>query len=144
MEDDLNIFIHGRRPPIFFLWKTTSIIKKKMGLVWNHVSSKQKTTSLFWEMEDDFNFLKMEDDLNYFHKWKTIPNLFFKWKTTLTLVCKWKTINSITNKSQPQTYFANGRWHKLFLNGRQPPFLLQMANAQWLTFLEMKTNSKFL
>ena len=42
MEDDLKNFENGRRP-------------QKIG--------KWKTTSKNWKMEDDLNFLKMEDNL---------------------------------------------------------------------------------
>ena len=43
MEDDLNIWTNGRRPQYLDKWKTTSI---------------------FWKMEDDLNYLEMEDNLN--------------------------------------------------------------------------------
>ena len=40
-----------------------------------------KTTSIFSKMEDNLNFLKMEDDLILFEI-GIQPNLFIKWKTT--------------------------------------------------------------
>ena len=43
MEDNLNILANGRQPQYFGKWKTTSV---------------------FWEMEDDLNILKLEDNLN--------------------------------------------------------------------------------
>ena len=45
MEDDFNILANGRRSQYFGKWKTTSIIL---------------------QMEDDIDFLKLEDTLNFY------------------------------------------------------------------------------
>ena len=83
MEDDLNFF-NGRQPQYFGNWKTKS---------------------LFWLMKDHLNILEnerlqMEDDLNFFLKWKTTSiflkiedNLSFFWKIEDDLnFGLWKTI----------------------------------------------------
>jgi hypothetical protein len=44
MEDDLHLLEYGRQPQYFGKWKTTRII---------------------FPMEDDLNFWKMEENLNY-------------------------------------------------------------------------------
>ena len=53
MEDDTNLFYIGRQPECF---------------------DKLKTTSIFWQMEDDIN-LKLEDEFILVFHWKMTSNL---------------------------------------------------------------------
>ena len=59
-EDDLNFWEHGRRPQFLEKWKTTSIF-------WENGIQPQLVNGRLSNL-----FSKMEDDINFLAKWKTI------------------------------------------------------------------------
>ena len=77
-------------------------------------------------MEDDLNFSKMEDDLNFFQKWKT-TSLFGKRKDNLN-------------------FFQNGRRSKYLaplLNSKPNPSILGLCTAQVMGFYVLYSFSIF-
>ena len=97
-----------------------------------------KTTSTFWQMEDDLNYLENGRRPQFFGKWKTTsiflengiqpqfrtqigrrPQLFGKWKTTSIFWKMEDDLNSLENGRRPQFCWkmehdpnskVNGRW----------------------------------
>ena len=83
MQDNLNVFLNVRQPDFVFLNRRQPFFK-----------GDGKLTSSLRAMEDDLNFLQMEDALNLLANGRRLINFFkkpqclFKWKTTILLVGK--------------------------------------------------------
>ena len=122
--EDINIFENGRRPHCFINGRQPQVCSRQ-------------PRELIFGMQHRLN-PTMEDNLNFFWKWKT-TSIFFKIKDDLNLFWKSKT-NSIFDNGRLPQFFENGKQTKFFENERQPHFLKMEDD---LIFLKLEDDLNF-
>jgi hypothetical protein len=81
---------------------------------------KWKTTSIFSKMEDDLHFFKNERRPHFFpQKWKTTP-ILSKMEDDLYFFCKWKTTSIIFKLKTTTTFDQMQDNLNILANGRRP------------------------
>ena len=129
IEDNPNFFENGRQQAVLdnigSCFSVCNLILTQLDEIW-------KMTSIFFKMEDNLIFWKIENDLNCLENGRQ-PQLFWNLKTTS---------NFNENEKQPH-FFLNGRWSQFFWKWKTTSIHLKMEdNLKFFFNGWMKCNLK--